>query len=149
MQIWDYISSELVHNITYAHRLPPTFIEQARGLANLRENAIFSDASMDGIGNSKSTSSIALVSVSLIPLVVASRTALSSVISALQRIAFNGDPLQLMLIQTTYQPFISLFAQTEAAKHYPELAAIRKCPVLSRSLLVLTQTSRLWFCPRC
>lgn len=66
VQIWDYISSELVHNITYAHRLPPTFIEQARGLANLRENAIFSDASMDGIGNSKSTSSIALVSVSLI-----------------------------------------------------------------------------------
>lgn len=53
LQVWDYISSELVHNVTYAHRLPPTFIEQARGLANLRENAVFSDDSMGGIGNSK------------------------------------------------------------------------------------------------
>lgn len=46
------MNAELVHNITYAHRLPPTFIEQARGLANFRENAIFSDEHMGGIGNS-------------------------------------------------------------------------------------------------
>ena len=46
------MSNELVHNITYAHRLPPTFIEQARGWANFRENAIFSDRTMGGIGNS-------------------------------------------------------------------------------------------------
>lgn len=51
-QLWDYMNTELVHNITYAHRLPPTFIEQARGLANFRENAIFSDEHMAGIGNS-------------------------------------------------------------------------------------------------
>ena len=48
------MSSELIHNKTYAHRLPPTFIEQTRGLADLRENAIFSDPSMTGIGNSES-----------------------------------------------------------------------------------------------
>lgn len=57
---------------------------------------------------------------------VASRTALDSVLSALQRIAFNGDPLQFMLIATTYQPFISLFHQTEIIKRNPELQAIRQ-----------------------
>ncbi|KAJ3559863.1 hypothetical protein NM688_g75 [Phlebia brevispora] len=104
--LWDYMSSELVHNKTFAHRLPPTFIEQARGWADFRENAIFSDGSMAGIGN------------------IASRTALQSIISALQRIAFNGDPLQFMLIETTYQPFISLFHQTEMIQGHPELQAI-------------------------
>lgn len=38
--------------MTYAHRLPPTFIEQARGLVDLRENLVFSDPDMTGIGNS-------------------------------------------------------------------------------------------------
>ncbi|EMD32887.1 hypothetical protein CERSUDRAFT_57604 [Gelatoporia subvermispora B] len=104
--VWDYVNSELVHNRTYAHRLPPTFIEQARALANFRENMVFSDKQMGGIGN------------------IASRTALSSVLGALQRIAFNGDPLQFMLIETTYQPFISLFHQTEIVKQHPELQAI-------------------------
>lgn len=59
---------------------------------------------------------------------VAGRTALSSVIDALQRIAFNGDPLQFMLIQTTYQPFISIFHMTDIVQSHPELAAIREWP---------------------
>ncbi len=46
------MSAELIHNITYAHRLPPTFVEQARGWADFRENAIFSDENANGIGNS-------------------------------------------------------------------------------------------------
>lgn len=46
------MSSELVHNKTFAHRLPPTFIEQARGWADFRENAVFHDDAMGGIGNS-------------------------------------------------------------------------------------------------
>ena len=50
--MWDYVSTELVHNRTYAHRLPPTYIEQARALADFRENLIFSDNDMAGIGNS-------------------------------------------------------------------------------------------------
>ncbi|KAJ3491442.1 hypothetical protein NLI96_g719 [Meripilus lineatus] len=104
--LYDYVSSELVHNKTYAHRLPPTFIEQIRGLADYRENAIFHDKALGGIGN------------------IASRAALNAIVRALQRVAFNGDPLQFMLIQTTYQPFISLFHQTEIVKKHPELAAI-------------------------
>ncbi|KAI0753568.1 phosphoglycerate mutase-like protein [Daedaleopsis nitida] len=104
--VWDFVSSGLIHNKTYAHRLPPTFIEQARGLADFRENAIYSDPAMGGIGN------------------IASRTGLSSILKALQRIAFNGDPLQLMVIETTYQPFISFFHQAEVIKSHPELQAI-------------------------
>ncbi|EPS94942.1 hypothetical protein FOMPIDRAFT_1133438 [Fomitopsis schrenkii] len=104
--MWDYISTELVHNRTYAHRLPPTYIEQARALADYRENMVFSDNDMAGIGN------------------IAGRTALSSAVDALQRIAFNGDPLQFMLIQTTYQPFISIFHMTDIVQSHPELAAI-------------------------
>ncbi|PSS05536.1 hypothetical protein PHLCEN_2v3738 [Hermanssonia centrifuga] len=104
--LFDYLSSQLVHNKTFAHRLPPTFIEQARGWADFRENMVFSDEHMSGIGN------------------IASRTALNSMLSALQRIAFNGDPLQFMLIESTYQPFISLFHQTEMIKGHPELQAI-------------------------
>ncbi|KAI0764297.1 phosphoglycerate mutase-like protein [Trametes elegans] len=104
--IWDFVNSQLIHNKTYAHRLPPTFIEQARGYANLREDAIYSDSAIAGIGN------------------IASRTALSSILKALQRIAFNGDPLQLMVIETTYQPFISFFHQTGVVDTHPELKAI-------------------------
>ncbi|RPD58087.1 phosphoglycerate mutase-like protein [Lentinus tigrinus ALCF2SS1-7] len=104
--VYDFVSSQLVHNKTYAHRLPPTFIEQARGFADYRENAVYSDSAMGGIGN------------------IASRTALSSILKALQRIAFNGDPLQLMVIETTYQPFISFFHQADVIKLHPELQAI-------------------------
>ncbi|PCH35498.1 phosphoglycerate mutase-like protein [Wolfiporia cocos MD-104 SS10] len=104
--LWDYMHTELIHNQTYAFRLPPTLVEQARGLANVRENLVFSDADMNGIGN------------------IAGRTMLASVLDALQRIAFNGDPLQFMLIETTYQPFISLFHMTGAIETHPELAAI-------------------------
>ncbi|KAG2362447.1 histidine phosphatase superfamily [Suillus spraguei] len=39
------------------------------------------------------------------------------------RIAFNGDPLQFLLIETSYQPFISLFHMLEMTKENPELAA--------------------------
>ena len=69
---------------------------------------------------------LCFVEVLLTTIAVAGRTALSSVIDALQRIAFNGDPLQFMLIQTTYQPFISIFHMTDIVQSHPELAAIRE-----------------------
>ncbi|KAG2362444.1 histidine phosphatase superfamily [Suillus spraguei] len=103
--IFDYVSTELSHNKTYAHRLPPTLVEQARGFADFHENAIFSDKDVGGIGN------------------LAGRTILHTVLSSLQRIAFNGDPLQFLLVETSYQPFISLFHMLEMTKENPELAA--------------------------
>ena len=48
------MNTELVHNKTYAHRLPPTLIDQARGLADFHENGVFSDKAINGIGNGKS-----------------------------------------------------------------------------------------------
>lgn len=51
-KIYDFVSSELMHNKTYAYRLPPTYAEQARSLANFHENGVFSDEKDSGIGNS-------------------------------------------------------------------------------------------------
>lgn len=49
--IYDYINTQLMHNQSYAHRLPPSFLEQARGFANYHENAVFSSGEPGGIGN--------------------------------------------------------------------------------------------------
>ncbi|KAF9461823.1 histidine phosphatase superfamily [Collybia nuda] len=104
--IYDYMNTELIHNKTYAHRLPPTFIEQARAYANFHENGVFSDKDILGVGN------------------IAGRTLLHTLLTSLERIAFNGDPLQFLLIETTYQPFISFFHQTGITAEHPELQGI-------------------------
>ncbi|KAG5635326.1 hypothetical protein H0H81_011720 [Sphagnurus paluster] len=104
--IYDYMSSEFTHNKTYAYRLPPTLIEQARYYANFHEDGVFSDKDINGVGN------------------IAGRTLLHNIIQAVERIAFNGDPLQFLLIETTYQPFISFFHQTGIIDEHPELKAI-------------------------
>lgn len=41
-----------IHNATFLNRLPPTYLAQARDLANYHEYNIFSDSSPTGIGNS-------------------------------------------------------------------------------------------------
>ncbi|KAF9449257.1 phosphoglycerate mutase-like protein [Macrolepiota fuliginosa MF-IS2] len=104
--IYDFINTQLTHNRTYAHRLPPTFIEQARHFANFHEDGVFGDDDINGVGN------------------IAGRTILHTILTSLERIAFNGDPLQFMLIETTYQPFISFFHQTGITKEHPEFKGI-------------------------
>ncbi|KAI0319277.1 phosphoglycerate mutase-like protein [Amylostereum chailletii] len=104
--IYEYMNHQLTHNKTYAHRLPPTFIEQARHWANFHEEGVFSDKDMGGIGN------------------IASRTLMQAIINSLQRITFNGDPVQFVLQSTTYQPFISLFHETDIFKEDPNLFGI-------------------------
>jgi lysosomal acid phosphatase len=47
------MNTQLVHNKTYAFRLPPNMIEQARSLADFHENGVFSDKETGGIGNSQ------------------------------------------------------------------------------------------------
>lgn len=106
VNIYDFMNHQLTHNKSYAHRLPPTLIEQARHWANFHEEGVFSDPSINGIGN------------------IAGRTLLQSVISSLERITFDGDPLQFLIESTTYQPFISLFAQTEMINSDPTLKGI-------------------------
>jgi hypothetical protein len=64
----------------------------------------------------------------LIYISVAGRTLLHTILTSLERISFNGDPLQFMLVETTYQPFISFFQQTGIAAERPELAGFRMYP---------------------
>ena len=49
-----------------------------------------------------------------------------AVIGSLQRITYDGDPVQLVLQSTTYQPFISFFNQTEITNEDPDIFGIRK-----------------------
>ena len=51
-QIFDYINVQNTHNATFAQQLPPTFLEQARALANWHEYNVFTDPDFNGIGNS-------------------------------------------------------------------------------------------------
>ncbi|KAJ6534340.1 histidine phosphatase superfamily [Mycena capillaripes] len=104
--IYDFMNTQLTYNQTYAYRLPPSYIDQARALADFHEDGVFSDEKANGVGN------------------IAGRTLLHTILTSLERIAFNDDPLRFMLVQTSYHPFISLFHQTEIAKAHPELKAI-------------------------
>ena len=57
---------QFIHNATFAHRLPPTFLAQAYALANFHEYGVFSDTSFDGIGNSAYSSLLrSLVNINL------------------------------------------------------------------------------------
>jgi hypothetical protein len=52
LQIYDFMNTQLTYNQTYAFRLPPSYIDQARALADFHEDGVFSDAQANGIGNS-------------------------------------------------------------------------------------------------
>ncbi|KAL1740625.1 histidine phosphatase superfamily [Schizophyllum fasciatum] len=104
--IYDYVSTEYTHNRTYAFRLPPRLDEQARALADWHEAAVFADAAPNGIGN------------------VAGRTLLHTVLRAVERIAFDHDPLQFLLVETSYQPLVSFFNLTGMAGQHGALRAI-------------------------
>ncbi|KAJ7122360.1 histidine phosphatase superfamily [Mycena epipterygia] len=104
--IYDFMNTQLIYNQTYAFRLPPKYVDQARALADFHEDGVFSDTEANGIGN------------------IAGRTVLGTILSSFELIASNDDPLQLMVVQTSYQPFISLFHLTDIVKENPELQAI-------------------------
>ncbi|KAF9258375.1 phosphoglycerate mutase-like protein [Marasmius fiardii PR-910] len=105
--LYDYISTQLTYNQTYAYRLPPHIVENARSLANYHENGIFSDTEPSGIGN------------------IAGRTMLHLVLEALERMGFEEDPLKVSIIGSTYQPMISFFHEIEAVKETAALKAIQ------------------------
>ena len=50
-QIFDFINVNYIHNETFAYRLPPSFLGQARDLANFHEHGVYTDKTADGIGN--------------------------------------------------------------------------------------------------
>ncbi|KAI6010566.1 histidine phosphatase superfamily [Pisolithus marmoratus] len=103
--VYDYLNTELVYNQTFAFRLPPTLIEQARALANNHEDTVFSDKEVGALGT-----------------VLAGRTILHPILRSLERIAFDDDPLRILLIETSYQPLISLFHMFDVLTSRPDLA---------------------------
>lgn len=44
---------QAMHNADFLKALPPTYLAQARDLANWHEYGVFSDSKPSGIGNSK------------------------------------------------------------------------------------------------
>ncbi|KAJ7121078.1 phosphoglycerate mutase-like protein [Mycena epipterygia] len=104
--IFDFVNVQMIHNKTFFDALPPTFAAQSYTLANFHENGVFTDSTIDGIGN------------------VAIRTILPSIFTSLTRIANQSDPLKLALNEISYKPFISLFNVTEAAASDPDIAGI-------------------------
>ncbi|KZP15515.1 phosphoglycerate mutase-like protein [Athelia psychrophila] len=104
--VYDFINTELTHNRSYAFRLPPSYKDQAHALANYHEAGVFGDKDLGGIGN------------------IAGRTIMSTVLKALERIAYDGDPLQFMLLESSYQPLISILKMTGLTKDHPELEGI-------------------------
>jgi prostatic aicd phosphatase len=113
-----------IHNATFSRSLPPTFLAQARDLANWHEYNTLSSPQLDGIGNSKRL----LVPLDYLQLnnlvIVAGRTVLPSMITGLERIANASDPLTFIVQAISYKPFLSLFNMTGAAAANPGLAGI-------------------------
>lgn len=52
-QIYDFMNVQSIHNKTFADALPATFLNQARELANYHEYGVFTDTTLNGIGNSE------------------------------------------------------------------------------------------------
>ncbi|KAF8157825.1 histidine phosphatase superfamily [Crassisporium funariophilum] len=104
--IFDYMNVQSIHNETFAKNLPPTFLEQARDLANFHEYGVFTSAQLDGIGN------------------IAGQTILPSILDGIISIADAQNPLKLVYQAVSYKPFISLFNMTGAAQASPQLAGI-------------------------
>jgi len=104
--IYDYMNVNSIHNATFAGLLPPTFLAQARDLANYHEYNIFTDPDFSGIGN------------------IAGETLLPSVLTALQRIVNTTDPLRLHYTALSYKPLLSLFNMTGVVENGELPAAI-------------------------
>lgn len=104
--VFDYMNVNYIHNATFAASLPPTFLPQARALANWHEYNVFSDASLSGIGN------------------IAGRTIIPTIFEAFDAILDPVNPAKLYVTAISYKPFLSLFNMTGVAAANPELAGI-------------------------
>ncbi|KIJ40191.1 hypothetical protein M422DRAFT_257026 [Sphaerobolus stellatus SS14] len=104
--IFDFINVQMVHNATFLALLPPTFGAQAYGFANFHENGIFTDTTIEGIGQ------------------IAIQTILPSIFTDLLSITNTSGPLKLALNEISYKPFISLFNVTQATAADPQIAGI-------------------------
>ncbi|KAF7297733.1 Phosphoglycerate mutase-like protein [Mycena kentingensis (nom. inval.)] len=104
--IFDFMNVQSIHNAAFFDALPPTYLEQARHLANWHEYGVFTSSSLSGIGN------------------IAGRAILPGILSNLRSIANASDPLKFAYQSLAYKPFLSLFNMTGVAQAYPDLAGM-------------------------
>jgi len=104
--IFDYMNVNDIHNATFAQALPPTFLEQARALANWHEYNVFSDPSVTNIGN------------------IAGQAIFPSILNAFEGIVNTTNPVKMMITAIAYKPFLSIFNMTGIAAANPQLAGI-------------------------
>ncbi|KAJ7614918.1 histidine phosphatase superfamily [Roridomyces roridus] len=104
--VYDFMAVNGVHNASFAERLPPTFLEQARDLANFHQRGVFTSPQLDGIGN------------------ITGRTILPGILQDLQAIADPKNPLKIAYQSISYKPFLSIFNMTGAAEQNPGLSNI-------------------------
>ncbi|KAI0258976.1 histidine phosphatase superfamily [Gloeopeniophorella convolvens] len=104
--IFDFMNVNSIHNASFHDALPPTFLAQARDLANWHEYNTFTSAQLGGIEN------------------IAGRTVLPTLVNGMQRIVNASDPLALMISAISYKPFLSLFNMTGATTANASLAAV-------------------------
>ncbi|KIY65234.1 phosphoglycerate mutase-like protein [Cylindrobasidium torrendii FP15055 ss-10] len=102
--VYDFMNVENIHDASFANAIPDGYMQQARALANWHEYGVFSDSSLNGIGN------------------IAARAMLPSVFEAFEEIS-SGD-MKLYYIGVSYKPFLSLFNMTQLDARYPELHGI-------------------------
>lgn len=104
--IYDYMNVNDIHNATFAEALPPTYLAQARALANWHEYNVFTSASPTGAGN------------------IAGQTMIPSILEAFDTIIDPNNAMKLYITAISYKPFLSLFNITGVAAANPQLAGI-------------------------
>lgn len=52
-QIYDHVNVQYTYNKTYYQTLPPTFLEQARHYANWVQRSVFTDSTINAVGQSR------------------------------------------------------------------------------------------------
>ncbi|KAF9458230.1 histidine phosphatase superfamily [Collybia nuda] len=104
--VFDFMNVQAMHNAEFLKALPPTYLTQARDLANWHEYGVFSDQKPDGIGN------------------IPGHTILAPIIEGFHSITNKDDPVKFVYQAISYKPFISLFNLTGAAEANPQLAGI-------------------------
>lgn len=124
-QIYDYVSVQSVHNATFAGEIPPTFIQQARDLANWHEYYVFSSSNPKSIQTSAYRRDSTWNSMLTTP-PVAARTLVPSLTGYINRIVNSSDPLKFAYTAASYKPFISLFNVTGVAQMDSTLAGVGK-----------------------
>jgi len=147
-QIYDYVSVQSVHNATFARDLPPTFLQQARDLANWHEYHVFSSPNPKSIGTSLYRTWISLYSTLTAAILVAARTLAPSFTEYIKRIVNSSDPLKFAYTASSYKPFVSLFNVTGVAQATNSLAGVGECPLGCHQACVDLSSSGLYWINR-